>query len=259
MNTDIRAFGAESYGDEPSSAIAIEEGQFPTSESWWLRVARWSLCAIAFLAPLLFFPNTIPPTFIKQVVVSVLAFAAFISWLGESLLSGRIYYKRSLINAALGLLLLTLFLSTLFSPQALRGLIGVDDAGERFASFMVFAVIFFVAGGVFYTERESRKFAWAWLGGGLLLGVLSLMQFFAPKLVPLAALARADVNPVGTTNAVAILLGFYFLFAVGVLANQGEWIRNRLLQIGLIVVTLVSALNLVVINFRTVWIAVAAG
>ena len=259
MNPDVRVaqYMEDAYPVEP--AVEISEGEFPAAENWWRRIARWSLYAIALLFPILFYPSTIPPTFIKQVLISVLAFIAFISWLGESLLSGRIYYKRSLINAGLGLLLVVLFLSTLFSFQALRGLIGADDAGERFTSFLVFAVIFFVAGGVFYTERESQKFAWAWLGGGLLLGALSLLQFFAPKLVPLAALARADVNPVGTTNAVAILLGFYFLFAVGVLANQGEWIRNRLLQIGLIVVTLVSALNLVVINFRTVWIAVAAG
>ena len=258
MNTDNHALEAESYSGEPSPAVAIEEGQFPASESWWRRVARWSLSAIAFLAPLLFFPNTIPPTFIKQVVVSALAFVAFISWLGESLLSGKIYYKRSLINAALGLLLLVLFLSTLFSPQALRGLIGLDDTGERFASFLVFAVILFVAGGVFYTEKESRRLVWWLLGGGLILSALTLVQFFQPGWVPISALARVDVNPVGTANGVAALLGLYFVFAVGILATMGEALKNLWTRAGLVALVVMTLANLLIINFRSVWIAVGA-
>ncbi|OHA00288.1 MAG: hypothetical protein A3C11_00760 [Candidatus Sungbacteria bacterium RIFCSPHIGHO2_02_FULL_49_12] len=240
-------------------AIEISEGQFPETESWWRRIARWSLYAIALTAPVLFFPSTIPPTFVKQVAVSILAFIAFISWLGESLLSGRVYYKRSLINAAVGVLLLVLFVSTLISAQALRGLIGSDDVGERFMSFLVFAVIFFVSGGVFYAEKESRKFMWWLLGGGAILAILSLLQFFLPQLVPFAALARVDVNPVGTSNAVAVLMGFYFLFSVGVLASGQGMLGNKWLRGGVTLVLLATLANLVVINFRYVWIAIAAG
>ncbi|MBI2096997.1 MAG: tetratricopeptide repeat protein [Candidatus Sungbacteria bacterium] len=258
MNPDVRAsWEAEQY-DSQEPAVAIREGEFPTSESWWRRVARWSLYAIAFLAPLLFLSYTIPPTFIKQVAVSVLAFVAFISWLGESLLSGRVYYKRSLINLALGALLLALFLATLFSPQALHGLIGSDDTGERFASFLVFAVIFFVAGGVFYTEKESRRLVWWLLGGGFLLSVLTLVQFFAPSRVPFSALARVDVNPVGTVNGVATVLGFYLVFAAGVLATAGAALRNAWIRVGLVLLVLTTLASLVVVNFRSVWIALAA-
>src|SRR3989344_4459585 len=166
MNPDIRSSEGISsvYTGEP--AVEIREGEFPETESWWRRVARWSLYATAFLTPLLFLPSTIPPTFVKQVAVSLFAFTAFIAWLGESLLSGRIYYKRSLINPAIGILLLALFLSTLMSAQSLRGLVGADDIGERFMSFLVFAVIFFVAGGGFYNAREAKRLSWGVLGGG---------------------------------------------------------------------------------------------
>ena len=91
MNPDVRVaqYMEDAYPVEP--AVEISEGEFPAAENWWRRIARWSLYAIALLFPILFYPSTIPPTFIKQVLISVLAFIAFISWLGESLLSGRIY------------------------------------------------------------------------------------------------------------------------------------------------------------------------
>ena len=259
MNPDIRSSEGISsvYTGEP--AVEIREGEFPETESWWRRVARWSLYATAFLTPLLFLPSTIPPTFVKQVAVSLFAFTAFIAWLGESLLSGRIYYKRSLINPAIGILLLALFLSTLMSAQSLRGLVGADDIGERFMSFLVFAVIFFVAGGVFYTERESKRLVWWLLGGGGALAVLSLFQFFAPQLIPIAALARADASPVGTANAVAMVSGLFFLFASGILASGKSAIENVWIKGGVIAVLILTLLNLVVVNFRYVWLGVAVG
>lgn len=254
MNTDVRAWAAEPENVlEEETAEEIKE----LPDNWWRRVSRWTLYGIVFAAPLLFLPTAVPPTLIKQVVVSGFAFIAFIAWLGELLLSGRVFYKRSLINAALLLLLIVLFSSTLFSPQALNNLISSDSVGEKFISFLVFALIYFVAASAMRETGESNAFAGWLLLGGALLSLISLFQFFSPGWVPIAALARADVNTIGTANALAAVLGFYFVLLMGIITGSGGHFRKltRVLLVGFLITVF---LNLLIINFHSVWIAIAA-
>ncbi|MBI4134938.1 MAG: tetratricopeptide repeat protein [Candidatus Sungbacteria bacterium] len=251
MNTDVRAWsgGGEVVADD---VVADVEAQ----SNWWRSTARWALYGAAFLTPLLFLPLTIPPTLVKQVAVSSLTFIAFIAWLGEMLLSGRVSYKRSLVNPAFLLLLVALFLSTLFSSQAFRGILSSDNAGEEFISFLVFSLVYFIAGSILRGRDESNRLIGWVIAGGFLLSLFSLVQFFAPPWVPFSSLARADVNTVGTTNALAVLLGFYFVMALGIFthtsADLGKWVR---ILLGIFLVSLF--LNLIIINFRSVWIAIA--
>lgn len=255
MNTDIRILNTDDERSREMEAITIEE-EVMTGDSVWRKVTRWSLYAIAFLAPLLFLPYTTPPTLIKEVVVSALAIIAFITWLGETLLEGRVYYKRTLINAGSLILLLVLFSSTLVSSGQLTGLLASDILGERFISFLVFALIVFITGSTLTKKDESTYMMGWFLMGGFLLSLLSLSQLLAPSLIPLSFLARPDVNPIGTTNAVAVLMGFFFILALGLLTSASRGWFSRWSQICLYIILCTSFANLLLINFRIAWIGV---
>ncbi|MBI2054508.1 MAG: tetratricopeptide repeat protein [Candidatus Sungbacteria bacterium] len=241
---------------QPPQGVETSEEAVIMGDTNWRRVARFALYAIAFLTPLLFSTLTLPPTLIKQAAVSVLALIAFIAWLGELLLTGRIYYKRSLINAFLLLLLFVLFLSTLFSPQALKGLWGMDLAGERFISFLVLGIIVFIAGGVLRKPEESKRLTMALLWGGFLLSILTLLQLFAPQTITLEALSRIDLNTVGTINALASLLGLFFVLTLALLTTGNKDFFPKRVRIVLYAALVTFLVNLIVINFQPIWIGI---
>lgn len=252
MNMDIRTWSSEVVVEE----VANESAEVAVSKSWWRAVARWSLYAAALLLPLLFSSATIPPTFIRQTVLSLLTFVAFIAWLGESLMSGRLVYKRTLINAALLLFLAVLFISTFLSPQALNGILGNDDTGERFVSFLILSVIYFVMTGVLFEKSESNRFFAALMAGGFILSLFSLIQFFAPSVIPFSSLARADVNMIGTTNALGVVLGAFFVLSLGMLVGTSRAHMGRYSRIALYLFVASLFINLLVVNFRAIWIGV---
>lgn len=249
---DIKAWSTEVVVEE----VADQSAEVVSSGSWWRTAARWSLYAAAILLPLLFSSLTIPPTFIRQTVLSILTFVAFIAFLGESLMSGRLTYKRTLINAALLLVLAVLFISTFLSPQALNGILGNDDTGERFVSFLILAVIYFVMTGVLFAKEESSRFFGALMAGGFLLSLLSLFQFFAPSVIPFSSLARADVNTIGTTNALGVILGTFFILALGLVVGTSKAHLSRYSRVLLYLFLTSLFVNLLVINFRSIWIGV---
>lgn len=269
MNIDIRRWvrrpvsvaveGDTAVVADSGDAVQVAEGIVVAEDNTWRRVARWSLYLVAFFAPLLFLSKTLPPTLIRELFISAFTFIGFISWLGESLVTGKVFYKRSLINAAILAVVVILFLSTMFSPQSLKGLWGADQTGERFFSFVVFGLLFFTAGGVLYSKKESERLL-GWLcAGAFVLAIFSLIQFFSPSIIPFSSLARPDVNPIGTVNGLGVFLGLFLVYVIGVLANAKRDELSKYPRIALYLFAVALLANLLIINFRSIWVGLVVG
>ena len=160
--------------------------------------------------------------------------------------------------ASLLLLLFVLFLSTLFSSQALKGLWSIDLTGERFVSFLILGIIVFIAGGVLHKSEESKRLTLALFLGGFLLSILTLLQLFAPQTITLKALSHIDSNTVGTTNALASLLGLFVVLTLALLTTGNRDFFLKRVRIVLYVALITFLVNLIVINFQPIWVGIIA-
>lgn len=258
MNIDLRSVVVEEVASGSGERhIEIETVAIQSSpqEGWLKRVTRWALMLTAGLIPIVFWPGVAPALLAKQVLISILVGLAALAWLGEGLLTSEITYRKSWANFALGVLLLGLFLSSLTAGFSIRNFFGPDLLGERFGSFLIFGVLMVLVGSAFRKrERSARLFSWI-AAGGILLSLLAVFQIWIPHLIPFADFRQPGTNPIGTVNALAAVLGVYFVLSLGLIAGGRAAVRRRLPVIALF---FFSAIGLVLINSTIVWVGIAA-
>lgn len=226
----------------------------------WLRgVIRWSLLALAFLVPLAYLPVTPDQLFIKVLLVEAGAVLVAVAWLLLAIVTRQVRYTRSPVNPALLALAVVLLAGTLASVAPWSSFWGPDATGEKTATLLALAAIAFVAAAVL-ERRDVRRTSLLLLSSFLILGLFTLVSMLLARFgtVP----AWLAVNPVGTVNALAYVLGAGFVLA-SMLAlarrsgGDGSLNPTRFdLGIALAIPSAVILfVDLILIGFRIGWIA----
>ena len=259
----------QSSGGEWIKNIMDEEMQYHSEESavtydWAKKIVRLAMYAVVFLAPLLFLPQALPVWFGKQTVVYMLVGLAFIGWLVDFLANGSLSYRKSFLNVMFLLLLAVLLLSTLLSGNVTQGLWGVDSTGEKFSSFLVFVLAYFLLAAV-SDGKSSVTLSSLLFGSSLLLGLMTLFQMMGYKMFSGVYASTTDFNPIGTANSLAVFYGLISTVGIGVLAHFKDFkeaLEHRFGSIFywlVLAATAVMLLNLfLIVNFKAVWIGLGA-
>lgn len=226
------------------------------SNPWYDRAVRWSLYLIAVAAPLFFFSGVTPPTYVKQVFVITFALLAAVAYLAGGLVRGRIWYQRSLPNVIFFLLLLSWLVSGLLSGIVGDSLWGNDIVGERWLGFLAFGLALFLVQSLGDREAHLLLRVVTWSGGALML--ISLVGLLFPSLIPMAGLGK-DATLIGNAYSLAAVIGLYFILLLGLhftgyTAGAPRWER-----IFVLAMLAGSFILLLLINHRSVWLALIAG
>jgi tetratricopeptide (TPR) repeat protein len=298
--------GEEKEPDEIIAASSEKSGQA------WDAIIKWSLYLIIGLTPLFFMPWGIMPVDTnKQFFLSVITGIAIIAWLAKSIASGRLAWKKSLLNPAIVVLLVFWGVSSYFSASPFQSLGFGFFEPDTFLNLLKYAVVFFLIAAVFGhngTASESsrqrngvasessrqpaasessrqrngvasessrqpavKKAVYIFLLPVAVLAVFVGFKFLNINLLPARwdFAQSIDFNPVGTLNGLAMFLGAGLVLIIGLLGNRGTedqigrqnlfWKPriNSGIQTGLIIFAIIIAIELLLINFRPVWWALA--
>lgn len=259
----ILSYREESYDPAEDSVVVAETDKDIVEGSWTKKIATWCLYAVAFLAPIFFLPFTPAAAYGKEVVVSLLIFIAFLAWLANFLSSGSFRYTRTALNTATGIILAALLIATILSKHFFTSLWGADATGEKFLSWLVFALTYLLVGSLINRQKSLRMIALLFLSSSLL-GPATLLQLFNINIFSWLGVVNAQFNPIGTRNALMVFYGIIAVLGVGILSHikksteDEKWI-GRWFGYIVFIGTALAFLNMILVNFRSVWIAFAAG
>lgn len=224
------------------------------------RIVRFSILVAAFLAPLLYLPVTPDPLFIKVVLIQALAVVALAVWLLLVLVEKRIRFTASPLGWVFVALALVVIAATIGSEHPWGSFWGPDATGEKAASVLSFLILSFIAASTF-ERRDAARLAGALVASSGLLGLFVIGQIVAARIGPLPAWLSS--NPVGTTNALSMVLAIGFVFgAVVVLAMlgrpQGSATASRPLAWFAALAAILTLPGLILIRYPAVWVALGA-
>lgn len=258
----ILSYREESYGPADDSVVVAETGKDVSGPGWGKKIATWCLYAIAFLTPIFFASVTPSAGYAKEAIITVLVFAAGIAWLAHFLSSGSFRYTHTPLNAATGILLAAFFVSTILSRHFFTSLWGADATGERFLSWLVFALAYVLTGSLIDVKKSVRMIAFLFLSSTLL-GFATLAQLFGADIFSWFG-AGNQFNPVGTLNALMVFYGFIAVLGAGIVSHVrqfvgGEHRIDRWFRYIVLAGTILAFINMLLVNFQAVWIAFAVG
>ena len=134
---------------------------------------------------------------------------AFIAFLIKSIAKGEITYNKSFLNVILAALVVLTGVSILLVDSQYLGFFGSTGAEvDSFLNIISFVLLFFLIAGVAVSE--------GWIAGLFLLSsvlvfLISALQLFGLWIFPWDFAKTITFNTIGTTNALAIFLGFVFV------------------------------------------------
>ena len=245
-------------------------GAVPGSDSgWFTHSLRGLIYVTAFLVPILHLPFTPDALFIKVTVVEIAALAALVIWLLKGFLEKRLDYTRSPVNTALLAVAAVLVISNVFSLDRFGSFWGSDPTGETTAFLLSLITLSFLVSAVF-SGKEVRRLSRVLAASFGLLALWTLVSLLGARIFPLPAFLQ--MNPVGSVNALAVVLAAGFLFSLGLAlatrmsrdssavpeqARHGAGADQQRSMLGWVVAGLTFA-ALILLNFHMAWIGIAA-
>lgn len=256
------SYREESREPAEDSGIVAETQKNILLDGWGKKTAIWCLYIVAALTPIFFAPLTLSAAYAKETMTALLIFAAMIAWLVDFLSSGTFRYTRALLNAATLILLAALFISMILSERFFASLWGPDATGERFLSWLVFALLYVLIGSLIDFKKSIRMVGLLFASSALL-GLATFLQFFGVNVFSWFGVA-GQFNPIGTANALVVLYGLVAVFGVGICSHikkfaEGKELVEWWFRYAVFAGTILAFANMLAVNFRVGWIAFAAG
>src|SRR3989344_214013 len=251
---------------EKTTKASKQPVQFKEVKSrFWIGLSRWSLIAFAFLLPLLFWPFTTDAVgYGKQILVVTCAGLAAIGWILQALLTGVIKIQKGLFPWFIGLFVLGIIASVVFSTDSGLAFWGSSPNGLSGISLLALGIIVYIG----YNIADSallRKLGVALFSGLSLAMILGLFSLFSSTsifallgLSGFLGVSAATFNTIGPINALAVAAGLTLVTAIHALINRDQWFGKRIAGTTITTIALLASLVVVAaINFRSGWLGIA--
>lgn len=220
-------------------------------------LAKIVFYAIAVLLPLWFVPLPVGVEFGREITFGVLIILAAILWVGAVLFRGEMEWIHSPMWYVAILLLVVFGVSAIFSKYPLGSFYLGEPVPEKLFTLLVFFAFMLIASQIFRRAEDIVTFLIILIFAGGVSGFFNLIQLFSGRSLYgfLADFAsNFNFNVVGTLNGLTLFYSVLFMVNLGMLVHSSSWKGWVRILLGISLV--VYALNMVLINFRTAWIAV---
>lgn len=220
--------------------------------------AKIIIYILAALLPVFFIPVQIGIETGREAVFTGLIVVGAICWFLSILKNGEIRLSQSPILYAAVLALVVFGASTIFSSAPWASVFWADAVAEKFSTLIAGLLLMVMAGSVLRSSREAGRTIFILLFSGTISGLLTLLQIFfdlSPVYRVISPLVQGkDFNVIGTVNALALFYTTLLIMSVGIILSGPlkEW--KLWLRYALSFSIAVFFMNLLVINYRTVWV-----
>lgn len=203
---------------------------------------RFGIVGLAFLTPLFFLPITSEfYQFNKQALVVGVTTLLLVLWGVKMGIEGKMRITRTPVDLAIILFGIAFILSAIFSVDRYVSIAGFYPRFHgSLVSALAYIVLFFVA--VSNLDKQAREWlSWALIGSGVILAILSILNFFGYPLLQTDYAKVRNWTPIGNPANLSLYLAILLPLALGAMATT----KNKTLQIVLVIAAIVIALPIV--------------
>jgi tetratricopeptide (TPR) repeat protein len=179
-----------------------------------------------------------------------------LAWIGKMAWKNEIRFKKSFLLLPVVLFLFVYGLSAIFSDyfeQSMWGYFGGE--GDALVSVLFLTIFFVLIFNNIKSYQEIFKFVLAFLLSGVILVLLSVLQFFNVYLLPFDFAQTFSFTPVGSIYIYSVFIGLVFLVSTVLFLSN----MNKIIKILLIILASLAFFLLMIINFKIVWIILILG
>jgi tetratricopeptide (TPR) repeat protein len=219
-------------------------------------VSKISIYVLVFLLPILFLPWTANVLdFNKQALLVALVFVSIFAWTLKILISGRASFSFSPIHIPIVVLFLVYTISTIFSLWRYGSFWGWPSiTSESLLSLLGLVLLYFLVVNVF-KRKEIFYLMFCLVLSGFIAMLYGLFQLFGRYIVPIGFTKAVSFNTIGGINALAVFTAVLLPLVIVLLVIS----KRKGLRVLFIATIIISAILLLLINFRIAWWIVIAG
>lgn len=220
------------------------------------KLPKISLYLLVFLLPLWFLPFTQNVlVFQKQFLLIILVFLGIIAFLGKAVAQGEINFRTSWLYLPLGLLLLAVGASTIFSLSKYSSFWGWPlDVADSFITIFAFVFLYFLIVNTIRDSKQLFSLGFWLLISGALASIFALLQAYGKFILPFNFAKDVGFNTVGSVNSLAVFAAVLLPLALVLAFVSKVLLRAFFWLLVLILLTVVA-----LINFSSAWIVLASG
>ena len=219
-------------------------------------ISKISIYVLVFLLPILFLPWTANVLdFNKQALLIILVFVSIFAWTLKILISGKASFNFSPVHIPIVVLFLVYTISTIFSLWRYGSFWGWPSVtSESLLSLLGLTLLYFLVVNIF-KRKEIFYLMFCLILSGFIAMFYGLLQLFGRYIVPIGFTKAVSFNSIGGINGLAVFTAVLLPLVIVLLVIS----KPKGLRILLTATIIVSAILLLLINFRIAWWIVIAG
>src|SRR3989338_3484827 len=210
-----------------------------------------------FLAPIFFIPSiNFPFQFSKALLIVLATLLASVCFILARLKEGAIQLPEKIFMAGAVFLVLANFLAAIFSGNVAWSMVGQGFEVATFVSIFVMVMLLIVAAALFQSrDRIFLSYA-AFLVAALIIFVFQTIRLIFPAWLTFGGIFSGNTSSlIGRFNDLGIVFGAVTLLS---LVTTELLALSKFFRFCLYIVLVIALLALAVVNFSTIWLAVAS-
>ena len=254
-------------GSTPTPLLLLEADPHKRSggEIFFGFAAKLTVFLAVFLTPLFFFASSDTINLPKQLLLSVLALIGVMAWVGQTIASGRMVWRKNFILLPMLLIALTAVFSSVFSSSFWVSFLGdtgrYAGSGLSLLSYLLLAVVALQTleispighiGPIGKEKKDTTIVIGLWLVSSALVSIFALLQFLG--IFIFKNYASSAFNTIGTVFE----LPLFILMTVPVVICLAKGIKNARLKVLLYALAVLHLIVAALIDFRVGWFGLIA-
>ncbi|HEB12404.1 MAG TPA: hypothetical protein ENI11_01875 [Actinobacteria bacterium] len=216
----------------------------------------WFITISFFFIPLTFYPGLADSfTLPKVIMIRFMIGVALILWLARLVVARRVEWIKTPLDIPVGALMVTVFMSALFSVDRLLSLYGNYKRYEDIFSLVGYGLLYFIVTNNFKAKDMGRILT-ATLTASVLVSIYAIAQYVGIDPIKTGAVAQRATATMGNAVFLGTYLAFFLAIAIGRFTINEMEGKKRAVYFGL---TLILAIGLVVTFSRAAWVGLGFG
>ncbi|TET55065.1 MAG: tetratricopeptide repeat protein [Actinobacteria bacterium] len=207
--------------------VGIKQENIQKAVSIFDKLAFYTILATVFLVPLVFSNQTFDILELpKQVLLGILVMLSIFFWLIKAVLLSEFKLKKSALNIAVIVFLISSAISTIGSTSPVTSFLGFYSRGsDSFLVIIMLTLFFFVAANTIETKNDLKKITGTFLLSIGLVAFYALFQAFGIFILPLEAAKSKMFNTVGGINNLSAILSVALLFSTALIMSSEDKLK----------------------------------
>lgn len=220
------------------------------------KVSKTSIYLLVFLLPILFLPWTANVLdFNKQALLVVLVLISVFAWMLKILVSGKASFNFSIVHIPIIILFVIYTVSSAFSLWKTGSFWGWPNVtSESLVSILGLVLLYFLIVNAF-KRKEIFYLIISLAASGFVAMAYGLLQIFGKFILPIGFTKATSFNTIGGVNTLAVFAAIMLPLVITLLTIS----KDKRLKILFILSVIISAILLLLINFKIAWWIVIAG